>query len=146
MKHFSKLGPSVSRGFVLILGIMFVVGFVTFGVAHNVEKTADLVTHTYQVELALTGIFENLSVMESSQRTFLMTGRDSDLEFHGLAKTLLGRQMLALDKLIQDNPTQIERYNDLKKQVDARIAILGEGIAIKRTGNNAAAFKHVLTE
>jgi methyl-accepting chemotaxis protein len=124
---------------------MFVVGFVTFGVANNVAETANLVTHTYQVELALTGIFENLAVMESSQRDFLFTGRPSDLEFHDQAQTLLRRQMEALPSLLNDNPNQLQRQRqkELKQRVDERIALLEEGIATKRTGSNQAVLDHV---
>ena len=90
-----------------------------------VEHTQEVIT---QVERVLSTSLD----AETGNRGFLLTGDESYLEPYNIAIRALPLELDKLQSLISDNPSQQGRMRDLRNTLNQRLALLQEGIDLRR--------------
>lgn len=103
----------------------------------------EAVTHSHEVQNALTSLLSQLKDAETGQRGYVITGEESYLEPYrsGVegAPVLLDR----VQQLTVDNASQQQRLADLKPLVERRFALLKQVIDIRRAQGFDAAVRAV---
>jgi CHASE3 domain sensor protein len=99
--------------------------------AQQVHEDTRLVAHTQRVISQLEGILSMVMYAESGQRGYLITGDAKFLEPY--KRTVAGiRERVADSKqLTADNPRQQDNFRALEIGINARLASLDEGIALR---------------
>ena len=92
------------------------------------------VSHTYQVIGELEKVISLLKDAETGNRGYLLAGTDNYLEPYITAVNKLHAQVAAVKQLTSDNPTQQQRFPELEQKVDNRMAVLQQGIDLRREG------------
>ncbi|MGD1717225.1 CHASE3 domain-containing protein [Dapis sp. BLCC M172] len=125
---------------VLPVGVIIIIG--TFGISNifsqssirTLEKSAELVAHTYQVKGLLKGLEKNLVDAETGQRGFIYSGQESFLEPYNLAQETIDDNFEELKAQISDNPEQLKRLAEVADLAESKISELKETIKLKRAG------------
>ena len=131
------------RGIAISLGAFAVLLMLNAGLSFwNTRRLAvdqGWVAHTHEV-LALTGeVFSTLKDAETGQRGFLITGDDRFLAPYQAALDHVEGRLAKLRVLTADNLRQQARILDLERIAAARLALLKEGIVLRRRKGFAAA-------
>lgn len=92
------------------------------------------VTHTIEVQVALTEVLEKVRAVESAVRGYVNTQRAEFIEDLALGSYDLSRDMAQLGVLIADNPEQQRNLKHLKTLIDERIAVGRLGVTLVQQG------------
>lgn len=112
--------PSLRLESMLMLGTAILLGCVLLlaGVAIHYSRVSDsdweYVRHTREVIQKLQEMKINLLELETSERGYLITGRDALLERNEKARGKLEKQNDDLAQLISDNPVQVGRTAEMR--------------------------------
>lgn len=151
MNHSQVLGNQLKLGRVvrISLGTIIVVtvgvGISTRLVMHRLIDTAESVQHTIRVENHVRQLEKLLTDAETGQRGFLLTGNESFLEPYNQAMSQLDDTVLALEYLIEDNPQQQARLDQVSVLTEQKLAGLTTTIDLKRRNQNEALMAIVLS-
>jgi CHASE3 domain sensor protein len=121
---------------VLLIGIPALVAF------HGetaVKNSFNWVTHTHEVEGAITNVVNSMVDAETGQRGFLLTRREPYLEPYDAAISRVGQQLTDLRTLTADNASQQERLREIQPLVRERLDLLAQTIAREREGEHQGA-------
>src|ERR1700754_3791916 len=108
-----NVGTKISAGFGLTLLIFVIVGFVSL---RNVQRTVEdsrWVAHTHEVIATLSNVYAGVQQAETSSRGYVITGEETHLATHTTGVTQAGEQHRNLVKLVEDNPRQAARAENL---------------------------------
>jgi PAS domain S-box-containing protein len=132
---------SVRVGVGLVVALLVVNAVLAYRNIRQLFEDAGWVAHTHEV-LDLTGdVLRTLVDAESGQRGFLLTGKDNFLEPYDQALARLDQEMQSLKGKTQDNPRQQTRIEELEKLTAERLALLKQGIELRRkNAEDAQAF------
>lgn len=120
----------------LLLAIVALLVWFDFGNARDAEGWVE---HTYQVLNAANLLFSTIQDADARQRGYLLTGEPQFLDFYrGLVSDERGA-MERLRRLAKDNAAQQVRLGELDLAVNARLAQLEQGIAVRRSQGIQAA-------
>jgi signal transduction histidine kinase len=112
--------------------ILICIGALSYrGEVHN-ENDREWVTHSLFVVEQLQGIRIDITLAESGQRGYLLTGEEKYLEPYQAGLDRVGQDMEKLRNLTLDNPRQREAILRLAPLVAARLAELSAGIEIRK--------------
>ncbi|PSB21184.1 HAMP domain-containing protein [Phormidesmis priestleyi ULC007] len=128
-----KIGTKIGSGFALGLAIFSVVGFIAYRGTHQLVESARQETHTYQVLNELGEIFSLAKDAETGQRGYILTGEPRYLEPYQAAISKLDQKISGVRQLTADNPSQQRNVEVLEPLVRGRLAVLKEGIDLRRT-------------
>ncbi|PWJ50275.1 methyl-accepting chemotaxis protein [Quadrisphaera granulorum] len=124
---------------------LLVTGAVT--TQHQLSLANDRVDHTHRVLEGVEHTSELLATAESSQRGFIITGRDQYLTGFSTASAEITEALSVLRALTADNADQQERLGQLEPLVEAKVAEMQSTIDARRgEGGFAAAQAIVLTD
>jgi signal transduction histidine kinase len=101
--------------------------------------TREQVGRSREAALAAERVFSDLKDAESGNRGFLILGDEQYLTPYLAALGRLTADTLALRALLTYEPLQIERLDSLATLIDARLALLSQGIELRRAGQVDAA-------
>ena len=101
--------------------VFVVVALMLAVVSREVRNLQEEVRHTQEVKDQLTIIDNALTEGETAVRGFILSGDQDILKPYVLARTRIGISLGLLDKLVADNPAQVERLAVLKPLVDQRL-------------------------
>jgi len=110
------------------------------------RQAAELITHTEEILHRLEAASASLRLCESSQRGFVITGDVSYLQTLPSTESLLEHSLALIQKLTADHPSQQGRLRDLRQLVAHRLALLEEGIRVRRTGGFGAAAEFIQSD
>jgi PAS domain S-box-containing protein len=132
------MGRTFDSGVLAGIGLVVALLVVNAGLAYrNTRQLLDgagRVAHTHEV-LDLTGdVLRTLVDAETGQRGFLLTGKEDVLEPYRQALARLDQQVRTLKDKTQDNPRQQARIGELEKLTAQRLALLQQGIDLRRRG------------
>jgi signal transduction histidine kinase/CheY-like chemotaxis protein/CHASE3 domain sensor protein len=143
-------GPPLPQGplagFVIAVGAVVLISFVSYRSLEKRESNASLVTHTLQVIKQLDALLSSLKDAETGQRGFLLTGDEHYLEPHMAAKAALPGEFESLRSSTADNPVQQRRIDALEQIAERKMDELGLTIALRREGNAEGALAVVRTD
>jgi signal transduction histidine kinase len=104
-----------------------------------------LVAHTQEVLLELAATLSAVQDAETGQRGFLITGSETYLEPYHQAIGAVDGRLRRLGGLVEDNPRQRERLNQLAPVIASRLEILRQNLVIRQTQGAEAARQLVAT-
>ena len=113
---------------------MIVIALFSWRTLNLSQDGIDWVTHTLDVKLRVAEVEKTLLNAETSQRGFLLTGRDQYLVPYKEAKAVYQGQLAALRDTVSDNPNQIERSDQLIELAEEKFAELQQTIDLAQSG------------
>jgi methyl-accepting chemotaxis protein len=142
-----KLRVTVAIKLAASFGLCAVLFIVLAAVGYRTTSTsleqAGWVDHTHQVLTDISKLLSALQDAETGQRGYIITGLEEFLEPYkvGLAQEDVQRKELV--KLTADNPNQQRRLEALEPLIKERLALLLQGIEVRRTNSFEAAQKFI---
>ena len=112
-----KLRIQLLLGYMLVFAMMGVVATMAYLSIANLLEANGWATHTYRVIGAARQIERHLVDMQTGKRGFQLTGEEDYLEPYERARKEFETQMPELQKLVSDNPGQVERLKEIEALV-----------------------------
>ncbi len=132
----ASLRRRVNVGFVVAVLLTGFMGFLAWRTRELASNESDMVAHTYSVMGTLEVTLQHVVEMETSARTFALTGLEPALAHYEGARGTVSQDEAALRRLTADNPSQQRRLDVLEPQV--RMALqFAESIVAKRRRTHA---------
>ncbi len=136
----------ISGGLGLVLAALIVVGYVAYDSTTGLIDSNQQVTSTHRVLETLTLLRLQLQNAEAAQRSYLITGKDRNLQQYVETREAIAKHTTMLRKLAGDDTLQLSALDTLDPLVADRLADLQEGINIRRTKGVRSATDFVLAE
>ncbi|MDF1796367.1 MAG: CHASE3 domain-containing protein [Coxiellaceae bacterium] len=117
---FSRLDLATKMLISSIIPLILIVflSIVTFIAIRSLENSSDWVKHTSNV-LIHAGQIEKLVIdLETGERGFLISGKESFLEPFNKGKLDIAAKLAETKRLVSDNPAQVKRIEQVEKLVD----------------------------
>lgn len=103
---------------IIPISLVILFGAINYFGISSLLNTFDWVNHTYKVIGSSTEIEKQVIDLETGQRGFLITGKESFLQPYNVAQNQLDTKIDAIKALVSDNPQQVQRMNDISKLID----------------------------
>ncbi|HIK16382.1 MAG TPA: CHASE3 domain-containing protein [Leptolyngbyaceae cyanobacterium M33_DOE_097] len=145
MQYNFKLGRVVTLGFGSVFTVMVVIGIVSKITTSKLVESNNWVSHTYQVEGDLEDIAKLLVEAETGQRGYILTQKVEYLEPYNTSISKLEQAFDGVNKLIQDNPEQVKRLEQVKQLAKTKMTNLAETIQLTQEGKRQQALSIVLS-
>ncbi|MDZ8053360.1 MAG: CHASE3 domain-containing protein [Aulosira sp. ZfuVER01] len=145
MQYNFKLGRVVTFGFSSVFLVMVVIGIVSKFTTSKLVESNGWVSHTYLVEGNLEDITKLLIDAETGQRGFMLTQKANYLEPYHKSFANFEATFDEVSKLIQDNPEQLARLNQVKRLAQEKMAELTETIELTQEGKRQAAMNIIVS-
>lgn len=123
---------------VAIMGLMVLLGY-------EYEEETSSLRSSLEVQKSLAELFSTIQEAELGNRGFLLTGDEVHLDVHQKAVTEYPYHLDRLISLSAGNPPQKRRLEELRPLIEQRLALLKEGIMVRRTQGLPAAVEFVGT-
>jgi PAS domain S-box-containing protein len=127
----TPLRRRVTGGFIVAVLLTIFIGFSSWRGARHAADDADWVIHTYAVMETLELTTKHVIEVETSARTFALTGQDPLLAHYEAAKGAVAQDVDTLRHLTADNPNQQRRLDVLEPQIRDALEF-AESIVVKR--------------
>jgi len=127
----ARLRGRVTGAFIVAVLLTIFVGFLSWRNARLAADDADWMIHTYAVMDTLELTSKQLIEVETSARTFGLTGQDALRAHYEAAKATIGQHQETLRHLTADNPNQQQRLDMLEPQIRTALEF-AEGVVAKR--------------
>ena len=92
---------------------------------HSLQQNNVWVDHTNEVLIEAHDIEKLMVDMETGQRGFIITGKDTFLEPFDAALQTIFKEITALKFKVSDNPIQVARLNEIEKSIDEWLKTAG---------------------
>lgn len=132
-KSYDQVHSTGYQGAVVVLPILLIIIGITFWISHKSEEAAKWVSHTHQVNNALSHVLSTFQDAETGQRGFLLTGNPGYLEPFTNAIHRQGSMVNRVRWLTSDNPSQQQRLEQAIPLIDAKMAELQQTITLMKT-------------
>jgi PAS domain S-box-containing protein len=131
----------IKFGVVCILAILLANALLSYQATRTLINNDQWVRHTYQVINELEVILSTVKDAETGERGYIISGLDNFLEPYQAALAEIDNRIQALKALTADNPAHQARIPVLQRKINDRIESLKMGIALRRTGDAAGAYR-----
>jgi methyl-accepting chemotaxis protein len=128
----SSIGQRLGAGFALPLLILAVLGGVSHRAMNSSIETSRWVDHTYEVLDTLAQLQIALLEAESTQRGYLITGREEFLQPFQKSAAQVPVILKRLSELTVDNARQQQRIEEIKPVIEALLLRLKKRIDLRR--------------
>ncbi|MBN8830166.1 MAG: CHASE3 domain-containing protein, partial [Sphingomonadales bacterium] len=127
-----------SRRPVILLALGFAVLAIAVLVAYRAtvlqERANDWVRHTLRVQAQISDVGRMVTLAETGQRGYLLTGDQSYLVPFNSARTDLPGLLRSLAAATSDNPPQVVAATQLRQLVSTRMEVLDMGVQLMMAG------------
>lgn len=129
---FSKWTYPNSRHFLWMAGFVVAVAVLAAGeirsrqAAKEFEKTAHAVTNTRDALDTISEISGSLSEVESSARSFAISGQQSDLNPYYTAAQAVPQDVSELKQLLRDDPAQLDVLNNIEPAIALHLKAMND--------------------
>src|SRR5262249_39001593 len=120
-------------------------GVIAAGTMYVLFMSEHWVRHSYQVQLLTARVGTELSRAGRARVSFVDTGDPKYLEEFRATRWELKRELAQLRGLVMDNPEQLARCTQVEANVEMRMRILQEAIALKDSGGSSPQAQAKLT-
>ncbi len=141
-----KIGTRILAGYLAALVVFAGVGLIAYRAVNELSNAAALVTHTYKVKEALTGVLSSLADAETGQRGYLLTNEERYLEPYESGIRVVDRYIQDLRDLTGDNRNQQRRVANLQALVARKLSALADAITARRREGEKAALNIILSD
>ncbi len=131
---FSKIRIT-HRLIILVCTIQVIVISIVFVLDNNSRQlldSTDWIIHTEKALKSISSIEKKIVDLETGQRGFLITGKESYLEPFLASKEVIYDDLMAFELLTSDNPVQTREVQALRLVLDQKIAELEQTIELRR--------------
>src|SRR5215217_7039971 len=104
----------IAVGFALVLAILLVVGFVSYRNTRKLIRDSNLVAHSHEVLDELDGTLSAVKDAETGQRGYIITGDEEYLQPYNAALPAIGRYLMHLKALTEDDAGQQRSLAELE--------------------------------
>ncbi|HSS01966.1 MAG TPA: CHASE3 domain-containing protein [Kofleriaceae bacterium] len=132
-------GRKLGGGFAVSAIALAIVAVTAFRSNRTLISNDEWVAHTQLVRRQIAALVAQVVDAESSQRGFVLTGRDAFLEPYTQALPVIDKTFADLRQLTIDNPHQTRRLDALRPLIDEKLAVLKRGLEIRRSESLEAA-------
>ncbi len=126
----SSVEIKILAGFVSAIVLLFIMGGYTYRAGAEYENSAQWVEHTREVLAELSKLYGTIAQVESSQRGYLLTGKQAFKVERQRFVTDLDEDKHNLAQLVSDNPAQLESLAKLKVLLAQRMDELNKHLVI----------------
>jgi PAS domain S-box-containing protein len=119
-------------GLGLIVALLIATAVLNFYNTQRLREDTGRVVHTLEVIELTSDVLLALVNAETGQRGFLLTGKEEFLQPYNAALARLDDRMATLKEKTSDNPDQQKRIRELESLIAGRLAMLKEGIDLRR--------------
>ncbi len=131
-----SLATKIISSNLIPLVFMGILGFVSYSTIQFSTETNQWTDHTYQVLKQALKIEKMMVDLETGQRGFLITGKEQFLEPYNNARNKIASLIEETTNLVSDNPSQVERMNEIRQLVNRWIDSSGtHDIELRRKVN-----------
>jgi len=135
----SLLEGHVRAGFGVALLCLAVIGAASYGSLVKLNRSALWVAHSHEVIGTAHGVLTSLTDAESEGRAFVITGNPNYFDLSQRAADEARGQLQALGRLVSDNPTQEQRVQKLRPEVEAHLSNIAAVEALRQRQGEATA-------
>lgn len=135
----------ISAGLFAVILFFVAATFISYWNTERIKANTLQVTRTHETIASLAAITSLMKDAETGQRGFLLTGEEAYLEPYIKAMGALEQQLIKTQSLLDDNPSQLEKINLIKKHIEAKLIELTQTIELRRTQGFDAALSVVLS-
>jgi diguanylate cyclase (GGDEF)-like protein/PAS domain S-box-containing protein len=128
-----SLNRTLSAGFAVGIGSMVAATALSFDFTTRLNAESASVAHSQEILKELEEIQSLTSVLESSQRGYLITGSEDLLVGRQEAVRRIQEHLVAVRRLTEDNPDQHRRLDGLEPLISERTAFGNQTIEIRRS-------------
>ncbi len=132
LKHVRALVPFLLFGAVIVVALN---AWFAFRSVQVLVQGEGWVQHTWRVILQVEKVMSSVKDAETGNRGYLITGDDAYLDPYNSALAELPQELDTFSSLTSDNPSQHARLVELQAVLQQRLALLKQGIALRREGN-----------
>jgi methyl-accepting chemotaxis protein len=122
------IGKKIAAGYGVALGVLLLIGALSYWTTSQLLHNNERVEHTYQVLNELEILLSLLKDAETGQRGFLLTGKDNYLQPYTNAIGRIDEQLTSVRNLTRTNEKQQRALDDLKPLVVEKLAELKETV------------------
>jgi two-component system sensor kinase FixL len=131
--------PGPVSGAFSVAVAMFVVAAIALAVNLSRQRESfGWVEHTNEVLRDTSALEKAILEAESGERGYLLTGESAYLDSYNRAQAEIPRLLAALREAVSDNPGQVQRLDELRPSIDARLAEFKQTIELGPTRLNEA--------
>lgn len=140
--------PTISiykRPFAWALAMLIVsAGFCGYTI-YRLQTSEHWIHHTYDVQLTIAAIERNLNKAGRSRSAYIESGDSARLGDFRDARSNLQKEFTDLRGLLADNAQQVVRCDDLRSNVEHRLAVLQRSIELRQSGHSDLSAQAALT-
>jgi signal transduction histidine kinase len=100
----------------------------------NFADSTEWVSHTREVETNVEKIRADIYAAEAGRLGYILSGTPEHKARYESAKAEIPQQLVKLQSLTRDNPSEQERLNALSPVIASRLALLDESLALRQSG------------
>jgi len=126
------LDTAVAIGLAGAIVFFLLSGLVAYFNLQTLREGNDRIVRTHRAIVALNQMLSSMQDAETGQRGFLLTNDPAYLDPYSSALRAIPVKLNEITDLSGDNPLQRTRIGALRQHVDARLALLREGIDLRR--------------
>src|SRR6478735_2676982 len=112
----------------LVVALLIVDAALSYKNTRDLNKHAQLVTHTHEVLVALEDVVSTTKDAETGQRGYIITGETSYLGPYNTAQTDLPKKVALAKLLTADNPRHQERFVALEQSIAVKMRELDQTV------------------
>lgn len=135
----SSVEVKILAGFVSAIVLLIMMGGYTYHEGAEYQDAAQWVEHTQQVRAGLGKLYGTIAQVESSQRGYLLTGKQAYKAEYQRFIADLDEDRHNLARLVSDNPAQLKNLAELKMLFAQRLDTLNKHLVIFEYRGLAAA-------
>ena len=118
----------VLAGFSVSVILVFIVAILSYKSIHQLENDSNMVEHTQKVIKTSSNLLQLMIDAETGMRGYVATGKPAFLDPYTAALPNIHADVLILQGLVPDNPTQVQRVDSLKLYVSSELSIIKQNI------------------
>ena len=140
-----QLNKKITIGFSLAILVILIVGIVAYQTINNFRLTNEREIRVRKTLEQLEDVFSTVKDVETGQRGFIITGKESYVEPYNNAKSTIHAELKELRGLINDE-TQLKNLDTLEKLINTKLVLSNALIEARKSGGFEAALKIILTD
>lgn len=118
-----KIGTRLYLSFAALVAILTLLVTIAYTNLSHLGKAININTHTHEVIIHSEGILRSLINIETGQRGFALTGKETSLEIYTTGKEEFVKYFKNTQQLTVDNPAQQERLQKLQQDYNAWLEV-----------------------
>ncbi|HXA01793.1 MAG TPA: CHASE3 domain-containing protein [Cytophagaceae bacterium] len=140
-----QLNKKITTGFAIAILVILIVGLVAHQTINNFRATNEREIRVRKTLEQLEDVFSTVKDVETGQRGFIITGKESYVEPYNNAKATIQTELKELRELINDD-VQHKNLDSLEKLISTKLILSNRLIEVRKSDGFGAALKIVLTD